>query len=663
MNAARSAKRGIRPAVLVWLAAALAILLSAYTLFALKQTRQTLERSVRRSAEALAESLALAVRNVTNAGAAIDELWLARWREAAEKLAAQRSAPEIPFEWLYEFDSPRIDWADIEGHIIASTDPGAGNLLPVSLLTDSAWMAIRDGALYSRFDRPSGSTAAVVRAGDRSLILWGATERLSAFQIDIGAGYLIRNLSELPDLEYIVLQGGEGIVLASRRVEEMSRIADDSALSVLMREGGVISREWDFSDELIIEAAARVPDQMRILRLGVSRTSLEALDRSITLQLSLLAGLLFLIGLGGLAFFWTTQRYTSLAEDLSAAEALTDELFRGIRSALIVIDRDGVIRLANPQAGYLLGQPAGALTGRSYADVAPGDPARFQPLREKGEATLEKEVSWRNSNGEERVLLVSTTRLRGDREDAVAILHDITETRKLAQQSEQHERLAAMGDLAAGVAHEIRNPLNAISIASQRLNTEFSPSENTEEYRQLLGHLKVEIGRLNETVQQFLGLARGLKLEQKEVNLKDLIESVARTLKLESREKGVSVATEVSALPHISGDDDALRKVFLNLGQNALAATDQGGQITFKAGVLGDRIAVRVQDTGSGIDPADLPNIFRPYFTRKRGGSGIGLALAHRIVSGHGGHISVESHPGSGSTFTVSLPVAPGRVS
>jgi signal transduction histidine kinase len=125
----------------------------------------------------------------------------------------------------------------------------------------------------------------------------------------------------------------------------------------------------------------------------------------------------------------------------------------------------------------------------------------------------------------------------------------------------------------------------------------------------------------------------------------------------------VAVTFEAEPIPPISGDEDALRKVFINLGQNALAATQRGGQITFNAGAQADRVVIRVHDTGSGIDPGDLPNVFRPYFTRRAGGSGIGLALAHRIVSDHGGSISVESQPGQGSVFTVSLPAAPERIS
>ena len=659
----RPTYRRLRPSILVWFAVALAILLGTYTVVALRQSRGALERSVHRSAEALAGSLSLAVRNLTNAGNLIDELWFARWQDAAMSMSAQRPAARIPGRWLFDFEASRIDWADLDGRILSSTDAGAGDYLPVTLLTDSSWSALRDGALYAEFDRAVGSSAAVVRADTCALVIWGAAGRLSSLQVNVGAGFLLRSISEIPSLEYVVLQELDGIVMASRRVEEMSRIADDSLLTALLASpDGVASRDWRFADLAIIEAVAKVPDQPRILRVGFSRESLRRLDYAITLQLSVLAGLIFLVGLGGLAVLWTSQRYTLAVEDLTAAEALTDELFRGIRSALIVIDRDGKIRLANPQAGSLLGQPSNALVGKSYPEVAPGDPALFAPLQEAGRATLEREIVWLNPAGDERILLVSTTRLRGQRDDAVAILHDVTDARRLARQAEQNERLAAMGDLAAGVAHEIRNPLNAISIAAQRLRAEFTPSEAADEYRDLLGNLTAEIGRLNETVQQFLSLARGLNLERHEVEMATLLESVASGLRLEATEKGVTFETQIATLETVMGDAEALRKVVVNLGQNALAATPRGGTVKLAAVDTDGAVRFTVTDTGLGIDPADLPQLFRPYFTRKKLGSGIGLALVHRIVTEHGGTIEVASKPGEGSAFTVTLPAqATGR--
>lgn len=653
--------RPIRPVIVVWLAVALAVILSAYTFVALRQSRKTLERSAGRSAEALAESLALAIRNVAHSGAVIDELWLARWRDAAIRLYEEPKAA-IPRDWLTEFDTPRIDLADLEGRIVRSTSDSPGSTLSPALLADSSFAAIRDGALYAEFDVPDEMQAAIVRHEDRVLVIWNGLERLSNVQRDLGAGFLIRAISELPGLEYVVLQSLDGIEMASRRVEEMSRIAEDTLLLSALRVGRAVSREWTFNDVPVIEAAAPVVDEDRLLRVGVSRHSLELLDRSVTLQLSLLGGLLFVFGVGGLALWSVSQRVTVLQDNLDSAEALTDELFRGLTAGLLVVDEQGNIRLANPPAGQLLGVPHTALVGRRYEDVAPGDPARLVPLLTHGKSSLEEEVEWEDQHGERRILLVSSTRLRSDRPDAVAIVHDITDTRKLARQAEQSERLSALGDLAAGVAHEVRNPLNAISIAAQRLAAEFEPRGDLELYKSLLSHLRSEIDRVNLTVQEFLGLARGLHLSLAPVNVRALAERVADSLKLEAEAKGVRFELDVQGDPTLRGDREALHKALLNLGQNALQATSQGGQVWLRVHPEDRRVRLIVEDTGSGIAAADLPHVFRPYFTRRKGGSGLGLAMVHRIVTDHGGKVDVASEPGVGSTFTVTLPVnSPGE--
>lgn len=649
----------VRPIIVVWLAVALAVILAAYTVVALRQSRKTLEHAASRSAEALSESLALAIRNVTRAGAVIDGLWLARFRNAAARFCDGTSTP-LPARWLTEFETPRIDVAHLSGDILRSTHAPPWGQLPAVLISDSSFRALSGGAAFAAFDA-AGQQAVLVREGDCVLVVWNGLERLSLVQSELGAGYLIRAISELPDLEYVVLQGLDGIEMASRRVEEMSRIADDSLLLSALQTGQAVSRTWTFNDQPVIEAASPVPGESRLLRVGVSRRSLELLDQSVTLQLSLLGGLLFVTGVGGLALWSTSQRVSNLQEDLDTAEALTEELFRGLAAGLLVVDGQGSIRLANPPAERLLQVPHATLLGRKYEEVAPGDPARLLPLLASGHGVLEEEVEWTDPRGQRRTLLVSSTRLRADRPEAMAIMHDITETRKLARQAEHTERLSAMGDLAAGVAHEVRNPLNAISIAAQRLASEFVPTSEPEQYRMLLSHLRSEIDRVNVTVQEFLGLARGMHLAREPVDVKAILERVTRSLELEASQQGVSVQLDAPETATVLGDGEALHKVFHNIGRNALQATPSGGRVGLQLRQDAGGAVVVVEDTGSGITPDDLPHVFRPYFTRRKGGSGLGLALVHRIVTDHGGTIDVASRVGHGSTFTIRLPLGQKR--
>ena len=220
----------------------------------------------------------------------------------------------------------------------------------------------------------------------------------------------------------------------------------------------------------------------------------------------------------------------------------------------------------------------------------------------------------------------------------------------------RRQRLAALGDVAAAFAHEVGNPLNAISMGLQRLRAEFSP-EPADQYARFVDLMQSEVRRLNTIVEQFIGLARPLPLKPVAVALPELLADVQALVETEARLAGVTVRVETaSTRPSIMADRDHLRQVLLNLVLNATQAMRQGGgTITLGAAVTREGAAVTVTDTGPGI-PADvLPRIFDPYFTTRRDGLGLGLTISRRIVEAHGGALGVASRPGR-TVFRVALP-------
>jgi signal transduction histidine kinase len=215
------------------------------------------------------------------------------------------------------------------------------------------------------------------------------------------------------------------------------------------------------------------------------------------------------------------------------------------------------------------------------------------------------------------------------------------------------------------VAHEIRNPLNAISLASQRLQREFHPEKDKEEeYQRLAGVIRDEIRRLNEIIEDFLSFSRSRRLEFRNYSLKDLLYKIVSLIEEEAKTKGVSIKLQsIDSVNPVPMDVDKLQQAFLNIIKNAMESIPGEGAVSVSVEPSGsDWISVKITDTGSGLTPEEIERIFNPDYTTKEKGLGLGLPIAHEIVRGHGGRILVVSKPGGGTTFDVRLPAGEKRV-
>jgi signal transduction histidine kinase len=224
----------------------------------------------------------------------------------------------------------------------------------------------------------------------------------------------------------------------------------------------------------------------------------------------------------------------------------------------------------------------------------------------------------------------------------------------------RRDRLAAMGELASTVAHEVRNPLNAIAMSAQRLAREYPKPDNAsdrDELDDLLGVIQRESARINQTVQQFLDYARPRSLNRQRVAIAPWLDEIARTLAAFAAVRGVQIVAHAPATLEAAIDPAQLREAVDNLLRNAVEASPQGRVVTVDARPDGGGVAITIADQGAGIAAEALPRIFDLYFTTKPEGTGIGLAVAQQIVSSHGGTIEVDSAPGRGTRMGIRLPV------
>ena len=360
-----------------------------------------------------------------------------------------------------------------------------------------------------------------------------------------------------------------------------------------------------------------------------------------------------------------------LQEALAAARAQHEDLLSSLQDAVIVVSPVGEVVLWNPAAEELLKVSASSAVGKAFDQVLPQAEALGELLVKAlaaGRPYADFEAPLVRPDGARVTVSAVASILAGaggEPRGAVLALRDISRLRELEETLRRSDRLAALGQMAAGVAHEVRNPLVGIRAAAQFLEGDPAFTLGLREYT---GVIIREVDRLNAIVEDLLAFASPKPVQFAPCNLNQVLEE---TLALEGAAlaaAGISVARLYDPqLPLILGDPPRLHQVFLNLLRNAAEAMPGGGALTVRtrferlSSRLGGRAAAvaEVADAGQGIAPEIARHLFNPFFTTKARGTGLGLAISLRIVEDHGGAIEAEAAAGPGATFAVILPLAP----
>lgn len=381
----------------------------------------------------------------------------------------------------------------------------------------------------------------------------------------------------------------------------------------------------------------------------------KSLQRQL-LQLVVLAVVILLVAIGGTLSYLTLRGLRGSQQRLGAMRVFTDRLVSSLPLGVIATDNHGLIRLCNGTAAEILKTDAQRLLGRLPEASLPPSLAEFfggKGERHEGGA---REVVFNHDPSRVLILQASTMTVTDERqgvEGEVLLLRDLTEIRYLEKELRRSERLAALGKMAAGVAHELRNPLSSIKglamVLKQGLSGEAEKSGEV---------LIKEVERLNRSIGELLDYARPAKLQRGLVSLAEMVDKAVSLLAADAGSLGIAITVDIPEnLPALFVDGDKINQVLLNLLLNAIQAMPGGGLLSISARAHADQVVLMLRDNGEGISEEDLPRIFDPYFTTKSSGTGLGLAISAKLVEEHGGKIEIASRRGEFTEVRLFLPL------
>jgi PAS domain S-box-containing protein len=668
----------VRPRYIIAVTLVIAVVMIISAVYELSQSKNELNQLMTEEASSLIETITMSSVNTVLSNEEIENLISLRLLSTARMTAYLDSIHILSQKDLdmiaVENDVFRINVFDSKGDkVISSYIPDSTHLnVPAKHESkeyfDEILKGEKDeiiiGLKEARHEESKRFAVAVKRKLNRggAIVVNVDASYLLEFRKKIGFGKMIQDIGDNSGIEYILLQDDRGIIAASKTITEMTSIAEDNFLSSAFEKDSVFSREADFEGHKVFEVVKPFyveGDKIGLFRLGLSMNQMDALESRMIRRGIILSVVLFVIAVIVISTIFVSQNLATVKEEYERVQTYSGNIIQNMNDALVTTDKNGSVTIFNKNAEILFGLKEPEILRKNLVNVL-GKEFQFlgETLNEKGDIN-NIEVEYTDSNEYNKILLVSTTKAynkTGVLDSFTIVFKDITGVRNMEKQVQQHEKMVAMGELASGVAHEIRNPLNAISMIAQRYKKEFKPDGNPGEYNSMTEVLLTETKRVNNIIQQFLRFARPPKLNKSKVKINELVKDIFALVEPQCKSKGLLFEVKCDCEETVNLDIDLMKQVLLNILQNSIDAADKG-KITAMVFKKYDMIIFEISDTGMGIPEEKLEKIFNLYFTTKPKGTGMGLSIVQQIVSQHNGNVKVESKPGVGTKFIIEIPV------
>ena len=362
----------------------------------------------------------------------------------------------------------------------------------------------------------------------------------------------------------------------------------------------------------------------------------------------------------------------NLVQRLARERGLFEEIFNTLQEGVLVIDPEGTIEYANESAHSLIGVSEDDLEGGILWKFLPGLRPSMGTAMEPEDggspviASREFELTYPKPRTLRLYMVPFRAGTREVKRRYVVILSDITRDKEATGQRIEDERTTSILLLAGGVAHELGNPLNSLTIHLQLMERKLKKLKANSESDSIAESVKIcrdEVQRLDGIIKNFLEAIRPQVPDLSETNLADVLSEVLKVQKQEIADRGIVIEAEASAsLPVVMADKNQIKQVFFNLTKNAMEAMQPGGKLRIRSGIDDESVYLLIGDSGTGIKQDDLVKLFQPYHTTKTGGHGLGLMIVQRIMRAHGGQVGIESKEGVGTVVTLQFPRKDKRV-
>jgi len=475
----------------------------------------------------------------------------------------------------------------------------------------------------------------------------------------VGAAYdhnlNLKKITETKSLQWRILDYPDG----TRVFEVYRKFTPTERPMGWMHGSGTMRRRMQrFSDERK-RFNRSIDDAPRIIFVGLDMTAIDEAHQADIRHAVIMGFILLLVGFAGITLLFLFQSNRATRASLSRIKAFSDNVVENMPIGLIALDDRQRIAAFNHTAESLMQLSFQEVAGKAASQILPPEICAAINCPQIRQRVVEKEIDCTVGNGQIVPLEIGASLLTDDSGTHlgyVILFKDLTEVRALHQEVERSRRLASVGRLAAGVAHEIRNPLSSIKGFATYFKQRYRDIPQDQQTADIMIQ---EVDRLNRVVSQLLEFARPISISRKLTSIQDLVADSLKLIERQAQDRQITIDTRNSAkIDEIHIDPDRINQVLLNLYLNAIEATEPGGklQIEIFDSDENGKLNIRVADTGRGIAEKDLPKIFDPYFTTKSSGTGLGLAIAHNIVEAMGGGIEVKSRPGKGTTFRITIP-------